>query len=76
MLVESIAGKSRFTMDPDRHMIMEARINPPPVNIPPGVLPDRRTADVLVEAYFIHVGLIFEVLAYPRTDNFQDHRTY
>ncbi|KAK6081660.1 fungal specific transcription factor domain-containing protein [Seiridium cupressi] len=57
MLVESIAGKSRFTMDPKRHMIMEARISLPPSNMPLGVLPGRRTADVLVESYFINAGL-------------------
>ncbi|KAI0128610.1 fungal-specific transcription factor domain-containing protein [Xylariales sp. AK1849] len=47
MIVDGIAGPSKFTMDPKRHMIMEAVIEPPPNNMPSGVLPDRRTADVL-----------------------------
>ncbi|KAI1881660.1 hypothetical protein JX265_000486 [Neoarthrinium moseri] len=61
MLVESIAGKSRFTMDPKRHMIMEARIEPPPSNMAIGVLPERRTADVLIEAYFVNTTGLVEV---------------
>jgi hypothetical protein len=57
MLVESVDGRSRFTMDPKRHMILEANIEPPPNTVPFGVLPDMRTAEVLLESYFINVGL-------------------
>ncbi|KAH8193983.1 hypothetical protein TruAng_011854 [Truncatella angustata] len=56
-----LSGESRFTKDPKRHMIMEARIDPPPCNTPPGVLPDRRTADVLVESYFVNTSGLIEV---------------
>lgn len=59
MLVESVAGQSEFTLDPKRHMIVEARTYPPPSNTPSGVLPDRRTADVLVESYYLNVGWIW-----------------
>ncbi|KAH6653841.1 fungal-specific transcription factor domain-containing protein [Truncatella angustata] len=61
IIVDGIAGESRFTKDPKRHMIMEARIDPPPCNTPPGVLPDRRTADVLVESYFVNTSGLIEV---------------
>lgn len=56
MLVESIAGQSDFTMDPKRHMIMEAKIGAPPIHMPSGILPDRMTADVLIRSFFINVG--------------------
>jgi hypothetical protein len=55
MIVDGISGESDFTRDPNRHMIMEARIEPPPSNVSTGVLPDRRTADLLVQSYFVNV---------------------
>jgi hypothetical protein len=55
MLVENVAGQSNFTVDPNRHKIMEAIIYPPPSNTPSGVLPDRKTVDVLVESYYLNV---------------------
>lgn len=56
MIVEGISGPSDFTTDPRRHMIMEATMSLPPPSTPSGVLPDRHTADVLVESYFVNVG--------------------
>lgn len=55
MIVDDVSGPSDFTQDPRRHMIMEANMSLPPSSAPNGVLPDRRTADVLVDAYFVNV---------------------
>lgn len=55
IIVESIAGQSPFTLDPRRHRIMENNITLPPHVHTPQLLPDRQTADVLIESYFINV---------------------
>ncbi|KAK8026896.1 fungal specific transcription factor domain-containing protein [Apiospora marii] len=61
MIVEGISGPSDFTTDPRRHMIMEATMTLPPPSTPSGVLPDRHTADVLVESYFVNTTGLVEV---------------
>ncbi|KAK8056563.1 hypothetical protein PG993_001790 [Apiospora rasikravindrae] len=61
MIVEGISGPSDFTTDPRRHMIMEATMSLPPPSTPSGVLPDRHTADVLVESYFVNTTGLVEV---------------
>lgn len=66
MLVDNIAGQSKFTTDPKRHMIMEARIEPPPLSMLSGVLPDRHMADVLVKSYFTNVSPPNDLCAYPQ----------
>ncbi|ORY69826.1 fungal-specific transcription factor domain-containing protein [Pseudomassariella vexata] len=59
MIVEEISGESDFTRDPRRHMIMEAQVSIPPTVRPTGVLPDRRTANILVESFFTNtIGFV------------------
>lgn len=55
MIVESVSGPSDFTLDPRRHRIMENTISLQDAR-PTGVLPDRRTADILVDSFFTNVG--------------------
>lgn len=56
MIVESVAGPSQFTMDPNRHRLMEATLNLPPDTRAPVLLPDRQTTEVLVRSYFTNVS--------------------
>lgn len=55
MMVESVAGPSAFTVDPLRHRIMETTMTLPPSFRPTHLLPDRQTAQVLVNSYFVNV---------------------
>lgn len=55
MIVENISGPSEFTIDPRRHMIMENAISLPQDLRPIGVLPDQRTANVLINSFFTNV---------------------
>ncbi|KAK1983766.1 fungal-specific transcription factor domain-containing protein [Colletotrichum cereale] len=52
MIVEASVGPSDFTLDPSRHKIMEATIVMPANIRPPHILPDRDTADALVDSFF------------------------
>lgn len=61
MIVESIVGQSPFTLDPRRHRIMENTISLPPNIRPPHLLPDRQTANVLIESYFTNTNGLLEV---------------
>lgn len=56
MIVESVDGPSQFTTDPSRHRLMEATTTLPPDMRPPVLLPDRKTAHVLVKAYFTNAS--------------------
>lgn len=67
MIVENISGTSEFTVDPRRHMIMENRISLPQDLQPTGVLPDQRTANILINSYFINVCL---------NPSYEDHSTH
>ncbi|KAH7328545.1 fungal-specific transcription factor domain-containing protein [Stachybotrys elegans] len=60
MIVAVSDGSSDFTNDPNRHMIMEALV-PPTENVL-YLLPDRDTAIILVESYFVNTGGILQVL--------------
>ncbi|KAI1640942.1 fungal-specific transcription factor domain-containing protein [Biscogniauxia mediterranea] len=61
MIVEHISGPSDFTVDPRRHMIMENTI-PLPLDIrPTGILPDQRTANVLINSFFTNTAGFVEV---------------
>ncbi|KAI7782959.1 fungal specific transcription factor [Diaporthe eres] len=51
MIVESVDGPSQFTMDPSRHRLMELTTSLPPDYRTSLLLPDRRTADVLIRSY-------------------------
>ncbi|KAI3336882.1 hypothetical protein HD806DRAFT_21519 [Xylariaceae sp. AK1471] len=61
MIVESISGPSDFTMDPRRHMIMENTISLPQDLRPTGVLPDQRTANILISSFFTNTAGFIEV---------------
>jgi len=56
MMVESVAGQSPFTTDPRRHKIMESQFSLPPNTRVTQLLPDQKTALLLVEFFFINVS--------------------
>lgn len=60
-MVESIGGQSSFTLDPSKESIVENVVSLPPHVRPPSMLPDRQTADVLVESFFINTSAVVEV---------------
>lgn len=55
MIVEASVGPSDFTMDPSRHKIMEATSAIPDNIRPPHILPDRDTANALLDSFFTNV---------------------
>ncbi|KAI1823564.1 hypothetical protein F4861DRAFT_509862 [Xylaria intraflava] len=61
MIVENISGASEFTIDPRRHMIMENAISLPQDLRPTGVLPDQRTANILISSFFTNTAGFIEV---------------
>jgi hypothetical protein len=56
MIIENVAGPSDFTLDPSRHRIVESAISLPANIRQTHLLPDRQTANVLVDAYFTNVS--------------------
>jgi hypothetical protein len=72
IVVENTSGAdmgSPFIDDPKRHRLLESII-PFPENVRiPGPLPDKETADVLIESYFTNVGQ-------PLRDEFECLLTY
>ncbi|KAJ0108603.1 hypothetical protein J7T55_015037 [Diaporthe amygdali] len=61
MIVESVDGPSQFTMDPSRHRLMELTTSLPPDYRTSLLLPDRRTADVLIRSYLTNTNGLIEV---------------
>ncbi|KAI1363682.1 fungal-specific transcription factor domain-containing protein [Xylaria arbuscula] len=61
MIVENISGPSDFTVDPRRHMIMENAISLPQDLRPTGILPDQRTATILINSFFTNTAGFIEV---------------
>ncbi|KAK4225560.1 fungal-specific transcription factor domain-containing protein [Podospora fimiseda] len=64
IIVESTAGPemgSPFIDDPKRHRIMENIIDFPPDTRVPTLLPDKETADYLIESYFTNTCGMIEV---------------
>ncbi|KAI0099672.1 fungal-specific transcription factor domain-containing protein [Nemania sp. FL0031] len=61
MIVDNISGPSDFTGDPRRHMIMENAISLPYELRPTGVLPDQRTAEILISSFFTNTAGVIEV---------------
>ncbi|KAK6950368.1 hypothetical protein Daesc_008694 [Daldinia eschscholtzii] len=61
IIVENVSGPSDFTDDPQRHNIVENRIELSQDTRLTGVLPDRNTADILVESFFINTSGLVEV---------------
>ncbi|KAI0202742.1 fungal-specific transcription factor domain-containing protein [Astrocystis sublimbata] len=56
MIVENVSGPSEFTIDPRRHMIMENTISLPHELRPTGILPDQRTANILITSFFTNTS--------------------
>ncbi|KAK2013186.1 fungal-specific transcription factor [Colletotrichum eremochloae] len=61
MIVEASVGPSDFTLDPSRHKIMEATIAMPANIRPPHILPDRDTANALIDSFFTNTRGLIEV---------------
>ncbi|KAF2001771.1 hypothetical protein P154DRAFT_432462 [Amniculicola lignicola CBS 123094] len=61
MMVENVAGSSPFTNDPRRHKIVEGQFSLPPGVRHTHLLPDQRTAQVLVDAFFVHTHGLLQV---------------
>lgn len=55
-LVGTVVGSSAFTIDPQRHKILEASVSIPPPHQHTCTLPDREVAFFLVESFFANVG--------------------
>lgn len=55
MMVENVVGPSPFTNDPRRHKIMESQFSLPSNSRGTHLLPDKRTAYVLVDSFFVNV---------------------
>lgn len=61
MIIENVAGPSPFTSDPGRHRIVEPIITLPADLRHTHLLPDKQTANVLVQSYFINTNGLLEV---------------
>ncbi|KNG48516.1 fungal specific transcription factor domain-containing protein [Stemphylium lycopersici] len=66
MMVETVAGPSAFTTDPRRHKIVEGQYSLPLGYQQTHLLPDERTARVLVEAFFINTHGLLQVFSRDR----------
>jgi hypothetical protein len=55
-LVTSVVGTSAFTIDPQRHKILEASVSTPPACHHTYTLPDREAAFFLVDSFFANVS--------------------
>jgi hypothetical protein len=55
MMVESVGGQSAFTTDPRRHKIMESQFSLPSNTRNTHLIPDKVTAGVLVDSFFVNV---------------------
>lgn len=58
MYVESISGPSPFTLDPRRHRIVENGFTLPANIRNTHLLPDKITAQVLVDSFFLNVSFL------------------
>ncbi|KAF1979419.1 hypothetical protein BU23DRAFT_549412 [Bimuria novae-zelandiae CBS 107.79] len=61
MMVENVAGPTPFTDDPRRHKIVEGQFSLPAGARHTHLLPDQRTARVLVDAFFINTHGLLQV---------------
>lgn len=57
MIVETAVGPSPFTLDPERHKIMETPFSLPPDTELTHLLPEKQTALILVDAFFVNVSI-------------------
>jgi len=58
LTVESVAGRSPFTDDPNRHRIVENTKGLPANIRHTHLLPDKETANILVQSFMRNVGLL------------------
>ena len=56
MIVETAAGPSPFTLDPERHKITETPFSLPPDTELTHLLPEKQTALILVDSFFVNVS--------------------
>jgi hypothetical protein len=61
MMVENVVGSSPFTNDPRRHKIVEGQFSLPAGTRHTNLLPDHKTAVVLVHAFFINTHGILQI---------------
>ena len=54
MMVENVSGPSPFTTDPRRHKIIESSLSLPSQFRPTHLLPDKTTAHILADAFFVN----------------------
>lgn len=57
MIVETTVGPSPFTMDPERHKIKEIPFSLPPDTELTHLLPEKQTASILVDSFFVNVSI-------------------
>ncbi|KAI9166702.1 Filamentous growth regulator [Paramyrothecium foliicola] len=72
MIVDHASGPSSFTMDPNRHKIMESSVTIPSNTPIPQVVPDRETASILVESFFTNTCGLVDVLDRHRFEQIFD----
>ena len=56
MIVETAVGPSAFTLDPERHKITETTLYLPPDTELTRLLPEKHTALILVDSFFVNVS--------------------
>lgn len=66
MIVENVSGVSTFTNDPRRHKIVEGQFSLPAGARHTHLLPDQRTARVLVDAFFINTYGLLQIFERQR----------
>lgn len=57
MIVETTVGPSPFTMDPERHKILETPFSFSPDTELTHWLPEKQTARILVDSFFVNVSV-------------------
>lgn len=57
MIVETAVGPSAFTLDPERHKIMETPFSFAPDTELTHLLPEKHTALILVDSFFLNVSM-------------------
>ncbi len=57
MIVETAVGPSPFSLDPERHKIMETPFSLPANTELTHLLPEKQTAMILVDSFFVHVSI-------------------
>jgi hypothetical protein len=65
-MVENAAGSSPFTSDPRRHKIVEGQLTLPTGARHSYLLPDQRTARVLVDAFFINTHGLLQIFEHKK----------